>query len=188
MRVKCIENMVERLPSDSVIPYFGVNAERKFHVLPQKEYIVYAIMMVGYYPWYLLCDEWYTHYPNANPCQSFDVVDNRISRHWRFGYRKGGSHDDSYTVFAFKEWIENPYYYDELTDGEEGAVAIFRRYKALMDLEFPDPTVNRVGKSLADNWILCPCSESLEVSSKDAMARCPACGELMHNPIYSEDC
>jgi hypothetical protein len=38
-------------------------------------------------------------------------------------------------IIAFEEWVSRPYFYDELTDGNEVAVGIFQRYKELIDAE-----------------------------------------------------
>jgi hypothetical protein len=39
-------------------------------------------------------------------------------------------------IIAFEEWVSNPVFYDKLTDGDKNAVAVFKKYKKLMDGEF----------------------------------------------------
>ena len=70
------------------------------------------------------------YYPMRNPAPLFEVVDNRISRYWRFELAPNGL-----LTFAFEQWFLDPYFYDKLTDGEEQAVLIFEEVKDLMDTE-----------------------------------------------------
>ncbi len=39
-------------------------------------------------------------------------------------------------IIAFEEWVADPIYYDKLTDRDEDAEALFKKYKGLMDEEF----------------------------------------------------
>jgi hypothetical protein len=52
---------------------------------------------------------------------------------------------------AFEHWFSIPYFYDKLTDGEEGTVLIFEKMKELMDAEaaIPQPQPFSVEELLA---------------------------------------
>ena len=187
MKVKCIANKGSYLPEDCLDPSSGFDNKTEFPLIIEKEYTVYGITLYLGYVWYYLQDEDYTYYPRWNPSPLFDVVDGRISRYWRYGYCSGKIRDEVNVIFAFKKWVNDPYYYDGLTDGEKTEVAIFKRYKELMDVEFPDRSISRTASDLADGWVMCPdCDEAWQATSSDGMLRCPKCSVLLHNPLYKD--
>jgi hypothetical protein len=188
MRIKCILNSGRDLPEDCLDPAGGFNRDTKFALVIGKEYNVYAITLFLGYVWYFICDEDYVYYPIWNPSPLFEVVDGRLSKYWRYNFIKGNLPvAKSRSIFAFEEWAKNPYrYYDNLTNGNESEVAIFKRYKDLMDLEFPCPSITKKASILKESWVMCPnCDESWEELSKDGMLRCPKCKEFLQNPFFN---
>lgn len=184
MRIKCIANMGADLPADCLDPASGFDPDTVFDLIIGKEYVVYGITLFLGYVWYYICDEVYIYYPIWNPSPLFEVVDGRLSRYWSYGFYPGSTESETHVIFGYEEWVNDPYHYDKLTDGEEVEVAIFRRYKELMDLEFPDPSLSKVATNLGDGWLMCPdCDEAWETSSSDGMVRCPKCRLLMNNPL-----
>lgn len=151
MIIKCISNKAESLPSDLL---FSKNS--KFHLVVDKYYIVYAIMLYKGYSWYAICDQTYRYYPFFHPSPLFSISNGQLSRYWIDSYSR--EENSSRNIFAYAEWVNDPYYYDSLTDADEKEVKIFKHYKSLMDLEFPDPSIPDSDKvtSLDDGWLLCP--------------------------------
>ena len=116
----------------------------------------------------------------------FKIIDNRLSRYWVFGIIEGL---ESHPSWLFPEWINEPYFQDNLTDLAPREVQIFKAYKKFMDLEFPDNTVSGVAQVGDDKWLICvDCLDAWENPDvKDAMVRCPKCGKIFHNPRYKNE-
>jgi hypothetical protein len=183
MKVKCIEKAVSLLPEKIKSNYSISDSE--FSIAIGKEYLVYAMTVHYGYVWYYICDESCSYYPIWNPSSFFQVVDGSLSRHWIYSLKEG----ERATLrprWAFREWAEDPDYYDKLTDGEEKEVAIFKAYKTLMDMEFPDSSVIRVAQVGDQEWLICPeCMDAWSSSgNRDGMVVCPKCNTIMHNPRY----
>jgi hypothetical protein len=120
------------------------------------------------------------------PAPLFEVARGEISKFWIYNYDPLNIPYE--TIWAFPEWAKNPYkYYDRLTDCEDVEVEIFKKYKTLMDLEFPNPSVNLTAEILDDTWLMCPnCIDAWESTSQNGMVICPKCHNMMHNPRWTE--
>ncbi len=187
MIVKCISKFGKDLPTDSLRPKSGFGYEHEYSLVINKYYIVYAMEIVSGYIWYYLCDENYTYYPFWNPSPLFEVADGQLSRYWIYSFTKGKNNFDTRTIWTYPEWAENEYYQDLLTDGEEKEVKIFEKYKYLMDLEFPNPSIQEHATALDDEWLMCPiCIDAWQSTSKDGMVICPKCERMLHNPRYQK--
>src|SRR4028118_446267 len=134
MKIRCIANTGANLPESYFLPHLGYKKESEFQLSVGKEYIVYALYEWEGKIWYYICDERYTYYPIHNPAPLFEVVDNRISKYWRFKLAPNGL-----LTLAFEQWFSDPYFYDKLTDQEEQAVLIFEHVKDLIDAEALSP-------------------------------------------------
>ena len=134
MKIRCIANTGANLPESYFLPHLGYKKESEFQLSVGKEYIVYALYEWEGKIWYYICDERYTYYPIHNPAPLFEVVDNRISKYWRFKLAPNGL-----LTLAFEQWFSDPYFYDKLTDQEEQAVLIFEQVKDLIDAEALSP-------------------------------------------------
>ena len=134
MKIRCIANTGANLPESYFLPHLGYKKESEFQLSIDKEYIVYALYEWEGKIWYYICDERYTYYPIHNPAPLFEVVDDRISKYWRFKLAPNGL-----LTLAFEQWFSNPYFYDKLTDQEEQAVLIFEQIKDLIDAEALSP-------------------------------------------------
>jgi hypothetical protein len=136
VRILCISNRGEDIPEDGREPRAGISSDTVFPVTVGKEYVVYGWTVWRGYPWYYLADDNHSYYPVWHPAALFEVVDGRLSRYWVYGYHRAvSSYDRDAPVVAFREWAEDPVFYDRLTDGDAQAVATFRRYQALMEQE-----------------------------------------------------
>ena len=134
MKIRCIANTGADLPESYFLPHLSYKKETEFQLRVGKEYIVYALYEWEGKIWYYICDERYTYYPIHNPAPLFEVVNDRISKYWRFKLAPNGL-----LTLAFEQWFSEPYFYDKLTDQEEQAVLIFEQVKELMDAEVVTP-------------------------------------------------
>ena len=66
------------------------------------------------------------------PAPLFAIIDGAISPTWRVGAH---GLDRSEVIIAYREWADDPTYYERLVDGDPEAVESFRRNKALLDAE-----------------------------------------------------
>ncbi len=127
----------------------------KFSVKEGYEYTVYALGINYGHIWYCICNGNY-FFPKWNPSTLFEVVDNRLSRYWVFGLDE----DDNKKVplLSFPEWVNDEYFYGELVDGnsDDPNTIIFRKYKELMDLEFPDSSITKTAQIGDEEWLICP--------------------------------
>lgn len=188
MLVKCIYNKGKDLPLDAQVPRSGFGPDCDFRLILDKMYIVYGMTVYSDYIWYYIGDEYYSYYPAWNPSPLFEVIDGRLSKYWVHNFWHGKNKHTSHTLIAYPEWANEPYYYDQLTDGEEREVEIFESYKALMDLEFPNPSIIDKAKALEGNRLECPsCLEIWETTSRDGMVICPNCEKMLHNPFYENN-
>jgi hypothetical protein len=182
MIVKCISNSPEEIPAEVFGHYSSSNSS--IPLIIDKPYVVYALSEYYQTTWYCVCDELYTYHPMWIPHHFFRVADNRISRYWVFAFKKDLDKDRFF--FGFPEWASQQDFYDNLSDGIEQEVQIFKFYKELMDLEFPDSCISGIAQIADDKWLICPmCLDAWESDSyRDALVRCPKCLTLFNNPRY----
>jgi hypothetical protein len=135
MLVRCVSTSVVDLP----LSYSREGSVYGEDYVPPltvgKTYVVYAATAASGGMWYYLADDNELYYPVWYPAPLFGVVDGRLSRYWIYGYTLLERGEADYPIFAFKEWATDPYFYDRLTDGDGPAVAIYQKYKNLMDRE-----------------------------------------------------
>lgn len=132
MIVRSVERRYGSLPEAYIEPSAGFGADAVAEDLRVgEEYVVYAITAssdrVRYFVW--TDDE--VPYPYAMPAPFFEIIDPTPSRFWQLRYDGTGNR----LVIAFKEWFEDPSFFDKLTDWEEREAAVFRDVKARMDAE-----------------------------------------------------
>ncbi len=135
MKIECISNSANELPDELIRPDLGLGRDHIFSLKIGEQYVVYGITCYLGHLWYYVCDESYTYYPMWNPSPLFRIVDKELSAFWRIGIYSVGVTKQATPIIAFEEWVDSPFFYDQLTDGEENAVAVFKRYKQLMDEE-----------------------------------------------------
>jgi hypothetical protein len=130
MRIRCIATTGASLPESYIDPAKGYKKETEFPLTVGKDYTVYAIKEWQGSVWYYICDDNYMYYPMQNPAPLFEVVDNRMSKYWRFKLYPNGL-----LKIAFEQWFSDIFFYDKLTNQEEEEVLIFEKIKELMDAE-----------------------------------------------------
>lgn len=188
MKIRCITNKVSSIPKE-ILKNYLIGTE-EFSIEEGKEYLVYATSIYLDYIWYCICDESFIFYPMWNPSMLFEVTDNRLSRYWIFGLREADQGEDIKKVpfLSFPEWTNDIYFYEELIDGygDDPNATIFNKYKELMDLEFPDPSISDIALIGDNEWLLCPqCIDAWQSKNdKDALVKCPKCQRIFNNPRY----
>ena len=175
MRIKCLSKQIKSKNPKN-------NYDNDFLEI-NKEYNVYGMLVDDGQVYYYTCDQLQDDYPLAMPAPLFEIKDNRVSRYWVFGTIEGFK---KCLIWIFPEWIVEPYFSDKLTDWKAREVKIFKTYKKLMDLEFPDPSISETAEIADNQWLMCPlCIDAWQSSNeRDGMIRCPKCNTIMHNPRY----
>jgi hypothetical protein len=148
-------------------------------IVPGKEYTVYALGKSDGEPLYYLYDEYCSYYPMFHSSPFFEITDNHPSRYWVPSKSEPN-------FLAYPEWALDDNYYGNLIDDEAGESRIFRHYKALMDLEFPDSTITEKAQIGDAQWLICPtCIDAWQSPDNlDAVVICPKCQNMLHNPRY----
>jgi hypothetical protein len=128
MKVRVIGNSGGQLPLSMLDSRWGLTRETSFPVAVGKEYIVYAITAVKDVFWYYLLDEHDLPYPVWYPSPLFQVSDGSIPAHWVVNYVSNAVSQDRVgtSLITFKEWANDPSFYERLVEGEAGAVAAFQ--------------------------------------------------------------
>jgi hypothetical protein len=90
---------------------------------------------------------------------------------------------------TFPEFAKDDDFYDDLIDGNGGDPneIIFRKYKELMDMEFPDVSISVSAQLGDEEWLMCPlCIDAWQSKNfQDALVRCPFCETIFNNPRYA---
>lgn len=134
MKVECISKFGRDLPAELIRPEVGYKSDSEFSLIVGKQYVVYGLTVEAGHIWFYICDEDYTYYPVWKPSALFKVVDGRLSAHWQFGLFDLPNR--KMPILAFREWVEDPLFYDHLTDGQPEAVRTFIRNKEVLDAEY----------------------------------------------------
>ena len=185
MKIKYIGNSERKISQEIFARYASDTSS--IPLIVDKQYIVYALSEYYQNTWYCICDELYTYYPKWVPQQFFQLIDNRISRYWIFSFKE--DLDKNRFFFGYTEWATQLDFYDNLTDGEEREVRIFKSYRELMDLEFPDSSISEAAQ-IGDNiWLICPiCIDPWQYNGdRDALVKCPKCQKIFNNPRYKNE-
>lgn len=187
MKIRCISNKATQLPQEVLQNY--IVGDKEFFIEEGTEYVVYALKMYLGYIWYCICDRVYTYYPRWYLSSLFEVSDKRLSRYWLIRVEEDDSGKNT-PYFSFPEWANDPYFYGELIeeDSSDKNANTFRKYKELMDLEFPDNSITAIAQVGDKEWLICPiCIDAWNCpNDQDGMVKCPKCGKIMHNPRYQE--
>lgn len=187
MKIKCFSNKKAPLQTNVSSENESYKQDSIYEFLHiGKEYTVYGMLIKHGQVWYYICDRAHTLFPIARPAYLFEIIDNRLSRYWVFGIIEGF---EKQAVWTFSEWINEAYFQDNLTDDEEREKTVFKSYKELMDLEFPDSSISETAQSGDKEWLICPmCLDAWQYKSeRDALVRCPKCLKVLNNPRYKNE-
>lgn len=181
MKIECSNSKTSSLPPE-ILENYKISYET-FFLEEGKKYTVYAIRIYLGYIWYCVCDEGFVFYPTWIPSLIFKITDARLSRHWIFGLE-----DEKSPFLSFPEWVNDPYFYRDLVDGDskDTNALVFRKYKEIMSLEFPDPSISETATIGDQEWLICPsCNDAWQSSNnEDALVRCTQCQRVSNNPRY----
>lgn len=133
MKVICIARRGETLPEEYLDSRLPRTRETDFHLTVGKEYVVYAIGVSAERVWYYVVDDDNLWFPIHKPAPLFEVVDDRVSHHWRVKLTPGNL--DHGVLLAFEEWVSEDRFYDRLSDKEQAEVKVFKEWKRRMDAE-----------------------------------------------------
>lgn len=127
---------MEKMHRDRLQKYIRIS-DGKINLEIGREYTVYGIVFWDNSPWFYICDEESCEYPTPKASEFFRIVDNRMSAHWRLSTRT--LYDNKIeSSLLFPEWAnENPFFYENLIDGNKETERIFDYYRKKMDSEFP---------------------------------------------------
>lgn len=193
MLVKCASNKIEGLSvGDDLRRQLRDSyrvPEGTLHLTVGEIYVVYATQIRTTCATFFIADDDFPalSYPVPYEAVFFEIVDDRLSRHWRFrslvGGNRGSSGQTDLVLLSFPEWVHDEGFYERLLDGEDRATTDFHRQKSLLDMEFPNPLVTTAALSSEGDWTICPkCSDAWESKSLDGLIRCPGCSSLLLNP------
>jgi hypothetical protein len=142
MIVRCLSNRDCDLPEASYEFQEGGSGkstsgeEVTFDLVIGKEYVVYAIdTWEDRFLRYVLCGEHYSYYPRLYPSPLFEVIDGRIPSCWIYGVQRNEAKGNFSPTFGFKEWVDEAGFYYWLTERAEVQVAVWERYKLLIEDE-----------------------------------------------------
>lgn len=157
-----------------------------------KIYVVYSLAILEDVLWYAICENNQTFYPLLKPSTLFDIVDNRLSRYWIFNiWGVSENINKEIPILSFPEWAKDPYFYGELIEdnSNDPNAIIFKKYKELMDLEFPDPSISETAQIGDAEWLICPkCIDAWQSKNdRDALVKCPKCKTIFNNPRYRDE-
>lgn len=100
-----------------------------------NEYTVYGIVFWDNSPWYYLCSEDYDEYPKPFAAEFFDLVDERLSSHWKLSAVDQGE-GEILSSLVFYEWANDPSFYEKLLEEDTKAIALFAKYRNILDQEY----------------------------------------------------
>jgi len=130
MKVVCVKSKA----SADQVPWSADREYVDYSITPGKSYIVYGIGIDKGFLQYLICAEDYTYYPLFVPASMFDAPEGSLPaglEMTNYGNIEGVCEDSVLSLSAFRT---NPYFYDQLTDGDdEDVLRIWNEFKAKVE-------------------------------------------------------
>jgi hypothetical protein len=135
MKVRCRNNQNCTLSPQSGLYSADPNVTLDIDV--GQEYIVYAVGSGQEDIYYYLCGENYTFFPHRYPSSLFDIIDGRPSSYWQCNVFVNPRSNTTEIMLALPEWATDSIaYYWNLTEHDEPAVQVWKKYKSLMEAEY----------------------------------------------------
>lgn len=186
MIVRCLTSTGESLPVDLINRDVGLTSNTDFRLVVGKDYVVFALAEIRNHIWYCVLEE-DVDCPYYKPASLFAIKDARVSRYWLYAQHDAKRIAGVEFELAFREWAQDPEFYTRLVDGDAAAERIFTQYRPRMELEFSDDSVSEVARELEDGYVVCAqCNDAFRANRLEAMAGCPNCGKIQHNPCYRD--
>ena len=149
-------------------------------------YTVYGMMVQDQSIRYFLFTESESYYPFLYEASDFDIIDPRLSKYWKYYAYQLSDPLRYYNLWVYSEWGTDQEHYDKIVDCYDEEVEIFEKYKYLMDMEFPNPSIELSAEALDDEWLLCKdCIDAWQSTTDDGIVICPKCYKMMLNPRHT---
>ncbi|NLG02111.1 MAG: hypothetical protein GX565_18450 [Lentisphaerae bacterium] len=159
MLVRCITNIVDKLPASAVKARLRQSIHREG---PDEDLIVgqtYPVLAIA--RWQDGGIRVYLHtvadndHPYPYPVEMFEVVDASLPPEWTLGF---GQYPDGTTIerIGFPEWVKDDRFYEKLVDGDDATIAVYRHQRniasaALQDWQKANPKASGVDRAVAEN-------------------------------------
>ena len=122
-------------------------------------------------------------WPYERTSADYDVVVPELSRHFCVGIDPGGMRG-GITRIGYPEFAECESHWADLVEGMDDAVARFRMWRDVLDVEFPAPHLAS-GCVLDESWVQCPtCLDAVQCTPAPGVVVCDACATAFNNPLY----
>ena len=135
MKVVCKANNLNYFSDERLLKRLKacINSGGQIDLEIGREHTVYGVVYWDDNPWHYICSEEYDEYPVPKAAEFFNVLDNKLSSHWRLSViEKEGIE----STIVFEGQAKDPLsFYADLLDGDPEAIALFRKYRELMDCE-----------------------------------------------------
>ena len=141
MKVRCLVNDVEALPRD-VRDTRRVLGRGLMSITPGREYIIFAVLIDPSSPWlewFYLIDDLGLSFPTWYPSCAFEITDPSVPSVWVYGSdwlpnpaRPGHPRQ---LLLANREWVEDPGFYERLTNEEDRELSIFSEVRRRIEEE-----------------------------------------------------
>lgn len=129
MLVECIGNRPDHLKNESAKQAYAQSIHQdQVDLTIGARYRAYGICYRdgNSTPWFLICEDDDDEYPTPHLGAFFKVVDNTIPEGWSFSCGGGNTGD---TAILPTPWANNPWFLEELVDGNEESLAYFQSLK-----------------------------------------------------------
>ena len=184
MRAICIDNRGSALSSElrESIIHDTHPEDYRFHIEVGITYTVLALSVAYGHTYFGIWSDDKLGF-QLLPAELFEIVDHRLSGFWRVSYQKPTSELPPFTFFGHPETVNDREHINGLLEGRDEDVALLKKYREPMDLEFSDPSITVEAEQLEGKWLLCPnCSEAWEEGSTFDLVKCPRCCAVMNRP------
>jgi len=137
MRVRCVSRDGSAYPEEVLDPRVNRTRESRWPLTVGREYVVQAVTVETGMFWYYLIDDDGFSYPTWYCAAAFEISDARPSSNWVVGYHPypHRPHGVGASVLAFREWADDPHFYERLYDDDPAAVEVFDRERRFTELE-----------------------------------------------------
>ena len=177
----CDKALMNQLLSDHPI----LREDQGFDPVLNETYRVYGMILIGDIMWYYLAKQATEILLAKLPCLLFEIMDGRLSKYWIYSFTCGVDAASSRSMIAFPKWAKDPDYERRLRAGNLEDAEVFKTYRNLMDLEYPDETVYKKARVIDDECLFCnECRGTWRSKGAEGMVCCPMCLTVMHNPRY----
>jgi hypothetical protein len=131
VKARCLVNDVEALPS-YVRETRRVPGRGLMSITPGREYLIFAVLIdpdSAWLEWFYIIDDLELSFPTWYPSCAFEITDASLPSIWVYGSewlpnptRPGHPRQ---LLLANREWVEDPEFYELLTNEEDRALSIF---------------------------------------------------------------